>query len=232
MIHFSSQQPARILLVEDHPLVRRAVSALLEQEGDLTICGEAAAASEALSLIKKQRPHLALIDITLKGGNGLELVKQIKSAHPEVRMLVLSMHDEVIYAERVLRAGASGYVHKHESGATVLEAIRAVLADRVFVSDDMKDRILHRISAGAKPPGETPFDLLSDRELQVLDLLRQGFTSRDIAEHLHLSPKTVHTYREHLKKKLGLKSATELMRFAHSHAVEETGHLPDSLTSS
>jgi DNA-binding NarL/FixJ family response regulator len=205
---------ARVLIVDDHELVRRGLAEMIEREGDLTVCAEAADAPSAMARIRETSPDLVLADITLRDGDGLELVKQIQAAHPKLRVLVVSMHDENLYAERAIRAGALGFVSKSEPAQVIVQAMRSVLQGRVHVSKHLADRLLQRMTAGMPSPEETPLDMLSDREIEVLSLLGEGLSTRDVAERLHLSTKTIHTYREHLKKKLGLNSASELIRYA------------------
>jgi DNA-binding NarL/FixJ family response regulator len=211
---------ARIVLVDDHALVRRGLTEMIDREADLEVCGEAADASQALDVIETTEPELVVVDITLKEGGGLELIKQIKVRHPSIRMLVLSMHDEKIYAERALRAGATGYLNKEEPADKVIEAVREVLAGRIYVSGQMADRILHRLVDREADLERSPIDALSDRELEVLELIGRGLTTRQIAKQLHLSRKTVDTYRENLKAKLQLSTAAELVRFAVAWSLD------------
>jgi len=202
------------MIVDDHELVRRGLTETIDRETDFTVCGEAADAPTAMSRIRETEPDIVLADLTLREGDGLELIKQIRASHPRVRVLVVSMHDEGLYAERAIRAGAMGFVSKNESAPQIIEAMREVLNDRVHVSKHLADRLLQRLRSPAPAPEQTPLDALSDREIEVLDLLGQGLSTREVAERLHLAPKTVHTYREHLKEKLGLRSASELIRHA------------------
>jgi DNA-binding NarL/FixJ family response regulator len=187
---------------------------MIQREGDLTVCGEAEDAPGAMARLRDVEPDLVLADITLQQGDGLELVKQIRASYPKIRVLVVSMHDENLYAERAIRAGALGFVSKNEPADAIVEAIRTVLRGRVHVSEHLADRLLQRMTTTAPTPEETPLDTLSDREIEVLNLLGEGLSTREVAERLNLSTKTIHTYREHLKKKLGLKSASELIRYA------------------
>jgi DNA-binding NarL/FixJ family response regulator len=203
----------QVFLVDDHPLVRQALSQLINQEGDLAVCGEAETAPEALRSIAALKPDVAVVDVTLKEGSGLDLVKDLKLRHPELPVLVLSMHDESTYAERLLRSGARGYVMKDQASDKVVTALRRVLDGEVYLSEKMSARILHKLVGGA-PASASPVDLLSDRELQVFELLGQGIGTRRIAEKLHLSVKTVETYREHIKIKLKLDNATDLLQHA------------------
>jgi DNA-binding NarL/FixJ family response regulator len=203
----------RVFFVDDHPLVRQALSQLINQEGDLAVCGEAEGAPEALRSIAALKPDVAVVDLTLKEGSGLDLVKDLKLRHPDLPVLVLSMHDESTYAERLLRSGARGYVMKDQASDRVVAALKRVLAGEVYLSEKMSARILHKLVGGA-PASASPVDLLSDRELQVFELLGQGVGTRRIAEKLHLSVKTIETYREHIKIKLKLDNATDLLQHA------------------
>ena len=207
-------RPPRLLIVDDHEVVRRGLRDLLVADGEFSVVGEAGDAPTAMSLLRTHAPDLALVDLTLAEGDGLELIKQIRATHPTVPVLVVSMHDENLYAERALRAGAMGFVGKHESATTIIEAVRAVLRGWVHVSPHLANRLLQRMVVQTQGAGESPLEALSDREIEVLSLLGEGLSTRDVAERLHLGTKTVHTYREHLKEKLGLKSAAELVRFA------------------
>ncbi len=203
----------KVFLVDDHTLVRQAVSQLINQEADLGVCGEAESAPEALRSIAELKPDVVVVDLTLKEGSGLDLVKDLKLRQPNLPVLVLSMHDESTYAERLLRSGARGYVMKDEASDKVVIALRKVLSGEVYLSDKMSARILHKLVGGA-PATASPVDLLSDRELQVFELIGQGIGTRRIAEKLHLSVKTVETYREHIKLKLKLDNATDLLQHA------------------
>lgn len=207
-------RPATVLIVDDHELVRRGLTEMIGREPDLSVCGAVADAPEVMARLREFQPDLVLVDLTLQDGDGLELIKQIQATHPEVRVLVVSMHDENLYAERSIRAGAMGFVSKNEPAEAIINAIRDVLHGRVHVSKHLANRLLQRMTQRHGAPEEQPLDALSDREVEVLTLLGEGLNSRDVAGRLHLSTKTVHTYREHLKKKLGLKSASELIRFA------------------
>ena len=206
----------RILIVDDHPLIRQGIRMLAEQEPDLEVCGEAESAAEALEVMERAACDLAVVDLTLKASSGLELIKDIRVRWPDVRILVLSMRDEGFYAERVLRAGARGYVTKEEGPAKVLEGIRKVLQGHIYVSDKMASKVMSKIVEGNLQPGGSPIDLLTDRELEVFELIGAGTPTREISRKLHISPKTVDSHREHIKDKLKLDSATELLK----HAVE------------
>lgn len=210
----------RILIVDDHPIMRRGLAELIDLEKDLMICGEADGIQVALELIKTRAPHVVLVDLSLKNENGLELIKDIKARFPKVLMLVLSMYDEVFYAERVLRAGAKGYIMKQQAIDQVLVAIRRILSGEVYLSDSISSKILRGFTgekAGkADKAAKNSFtvDRLSDRELEVFRLIGSGFGTRKIAERLSRSVKTVETYREHIKVKLDLKDSSELVQNA------------------
>lgn len=203
----------RVLIVDDHPIVRQGIAQLINQEPDLTTCCEAGSAQEALDLMTKDTPDILLVDISLDGVSGIELVKMLKSRHPKTPALVISMHDESLYAERALRAGARGYIMKQEATEKVLTAIRQVLQGNIYLSERMQGKILQRVLSG-DDSGLSPIDLLSDRELEVFRLIGHGFATSDIARELNRSVKTVETHRAHLKDKLNLKNAAELTRYA------------------
>jgi DNA-binding NarL/FixJ family response regulator len=208
-----SPDPARIVLVDDHPMVRERLAEVINREPDLSVCGEAEDRGGALEVIGRVRPRLAIVDLTLKRSNGLDLVKDLRVMHPELLILVLSMQDENLYAERVIRAGAHGYITKQEATRKILDAIRQVMAGKVFVSEELSAEILARMLGRSKAATRT-LDVLSDRELQVFSLVGEGFGTRQIAEQLGLDVKTVETYRTRIKEKLELKDASELLRQA------------------
>lgn len=211
------KKPAfRILIVDDHPIVRFGLVQLLKSQADLEVCAETDSVMEVLEKLDATRPDLAVVDLSLKDGSGLELIKRMKAWNPSVLILVASVHDEVLYAERALRAGASGYVTKAEMPEAIMQAIRTVLEGRVYLSPRMADRFLSRMVNKEDEVVASPMASLSDRELEVFELIGRGLTTRQIAQHLHLSIKTVETYREHIKNKLDLKNAAQLIR----HAVE------------
>jgi len=205
----------KVLLVDDHPLVREGIRMALAGERDLTVCGEAADAPDALRAIETTGPDVAVVDLALKDSSGLELIKDIRLRWPKLPVLVLSMRDEGVYAERVLRAGALGYVTKEDGSRKVVEGIRKVLAGHIYVNDRIASKVMGRIVAGGQGDGSA-VDSLSDRELAVFELIGQGIPTREIARKMHISPKTVDSYREHIKAKLHLDSATELLK----HAVQ------------
>ncbi len=207
-------QKIKILLVDDHPLVREGVANLISQQPDFEVCGEAASEPQALQLIGSLQPDVAVVDISLENGSGLELIKSIKAMHPGVAMLALSMHDESLYAERALRAGARGYLMKREAAKKVIQGIRAVLAGQLFVSEKIAAQMAEKFVAGGTPTSATPAEQLSDRELEVFQLLGRGLSTRQIADHLHVGFKTVQAYCARIKEKLKLANATELLRAA------------------
>jgi len=204
----------RIVLVEDHPIFRLGMSTLINEETDLEVCGQAETAAGGLSAIGKHVPDLAIVDISLLEGDGIELVKEIGRHYPGLPVLVLSMHDESLYAERALMAGARGYIMKEEAMGSVVEAIRQVLTGKIYASEDVREAMLSRMVDGFASAGRSPVDRLTDRELEVFRLIGEGLTSRQIAEKLALSIKTIGTYRENIKEKLDLKHFTGLVKFA------------------
>ena len=204
----------RIFLVDDHPLVREGLTNLINRQDDLIVCGEAEDSSEAIGGIARSRPDVAVIDISLKNESGLELVKNLGSQFPLVALIVLSMHDEALYAERALRAGARGYVMKRETTKSVLTAIRRVLEGSVYLSERVVNGMARKLSLSDKAAVGSPVDRLSDRELEIFRLLGQGRTTSQIADDLHLSLKTVQAYCARAKEKFGVSSLAELLRAA------------------
>jgi DNA-binding NarL/FixJ family response regulator len=200
--------------VDDHDVVRRGLEFLLNAQPDLEVCGEAEDVASALTEIDRRKPDLVLLDISLKECDGLEGLQKIRERHPDLRILVLSMYDESIYAERALRAGANGYVRKLDVAQTIMGAIRAVLAGEVYVNQTVASGLLHRISGGKGSSFTSPMDRLTDRELQVLRHIGRGLSNREIADELFISAKTVESHREHIKQKLGLASSGDLLRYA------------------
>lgn len=209
-----SRSPKRILIVDDHPMMRQGLAQLITNEPDLTVCCEADTAAQALELAGRQKPDLVLLDISLPDKNGLELIKDIRALRPEALILVVSMHDETLYAERVLRAGARGYIMKQEGGKKLMEAIRSVLDGRVYVSEKISSRILELFSGHRPEAAGSPVERLTDRELEVFQMIGEGKGTREIAGNLHLSVKTVEVHRAKIKEKLKLKTATDLVRYA------------------
>jgi DNA-binding NarL/FixJ family response regulator len=203
----------RIFLVDDHPMVRERLVQLLEREADLQVCGQAEDAPQALQRIGETRPNLVIVDITLKQGNGLELIKSLVTLYPEIAVLVLTMHDESVFAERALRAGALGYLTKVEATETVLAAIRKLLKGEIYVSPALTSRIFRRSFIGRKQALATQslIDTLSDREMEVFQLMGRGFNSRRIAEDLNVGLKSVEAYRTRIKEKLAISDSTELL---------------------
>jgi DNA-binding NarL/FixJ family response regulator len=204
----------RIMLVDDHPVMREGLAQLITHEPDLSICGQYEDAARAFSAIPTLRPDLAIIDLSLKGSSGLELVKNSRASYPNLRILVLSMYDESLYAERVLRAGAAGYIMKQEAAEKVLAAIRQVLDGGVYLSEKMGSKLMRQLVGGKTSESGSSLERLSDRELEVFGLIGQGKGTRQIAEHLRLSVKTIESHRAHIKEKLNLKDANELVHTA------------------
>jgi DNA-binding NarL/FixJ family response regulator len=204
----------RIVIVDDHPLFRKGLEQLIHSDGGFAVCGEAGNASEAMEVIRKLDPDLAIVDLSLPGANGIELIKNIRAEFPKLPILVLSMHDESLYALRALRAGAEGYVMKHEAMANVIRAIDEVFSGRPYLSPAMAAQVITKFAH--RPLGDETdvVERLSDRELEILELIGKGTEVRQIAKQLHLSPKTVETHRAHIREKLQLKNAREVARFA------------------
>jgi len=202
----------RVLIVDDHPIVRQGLAQLIDQERDLHVCGQAEDAHEAMQAIRTLKPDMVIVDISLKDTSGMELIKDLKVQRADLPILTLSMHDESVYAERSLRAGARGYIMKQEATEKVITAIRRVLAGEVYVSDTVATRMVSKLATGTV--SASPLESLSDRELEVFRLIGEGNATRQIAEKLHLSVKTIETYRAHIKEKLGFKDANELFRAA------------------
>lgn len=209
----------KILIVDDHPVVREGLAMQIAMQPDLEVCGEAEDVPSALVQLAATHPDLAIIDISLKKGNGIDLIGCVKDRHPTTRILVWSMYKENLYAERALRAGASGYLHKGRATSQLLDAIRAVLAGKVYVSEELANDLLHRVVTG-KTGQRSPIDLLSNRELEAFELIGQGQTTERIAELMNVSPKTVETYRARIKEKLGLNNVTELVQRAVQWVLE------------
>ncbi|MEN6337372.1 MAG: response regulator transcription factor [Phycisphaerales bacterium] len=203
-----------VLIVDDHPIVRQGLAQLINQETDLLVCGQAEDAHQAMQAIRDLKPNMVIVDISLKDTSGVELIKDLKVQYPELPVLTLSMHDEAIYGERALRAGARGYIMKQEATEKVFTAIRRVLACEVYVSDMMAAKMVSKLVGGVSKKPASAIESLSDRELEVFRMIGEGFNTREMADRLHLSVKTIETYRAHIKDKLALQDASELLRSA------------------
>lgn len=214
-----SESRKRVFLVEDHAVVRQGLAAMISAEPDLEVCGESASVTDALSRIGEAKPDVALVDLSLGDGSGLDLIKKLSSVLPELKVIVLSMHDEKVHAPRALVAGAHGYVMKHEATDRVLEGLRTVLRGERFVSEDVSKRV----DEGTRGEVRLPVERLSDREFQVYQLIGQGIGPGEIAKRLGLSVKTVETHREHIKGKLGLANGRELVRHAMQYGMDNAG---------
>lgn len=204
----------RIIIVDDHPMMLKGLVMTLDAEHGFEVVGKFSRAEEALQTSIDLKPDLAIVDISLPGMSGLELIKNLIGMHQNLKILVVSRHEETLYAERALRAGAKGYVMKQEAGTEILKAIRKILNGGIYVSDEVSEKLLLGMASGQKNLSQSPIDLLSDRELEVFEMTGQGNITREIAEHLHLSVKTVESYRARIKTKLNLENATELMMHA------------------
>ena len=213
-IRTSAPTHNRVFVVDDHPIVRQGLTLMINREPDLVVCGEAEEARTALDEMADTQPDIVIVDISLSGPDGIDLIKAIRVRHATLPVLVLSMHDELIYAERALRAGANGYIMKQEATDRVLIAIRRILKGDVYLSDRAASRIAEQYVRGAATPSRPAVAVLSDRELEVFRLIGAGHSTRQIAETLHLSIKTVETYQAHIKEKLSLRSARELVQYA------------------
>lgn len=213
-----------ILIVDDHPLVRKGLRSVIEQDPNYVVVGECSTTTEAIQLFQELRPNLAIIDLTLEDGHGLDLIKKLAALDPQLPMLAVSMHDENIFAERVLQAGAMGYVHKIRAIEEINSAIRRVLSGRIYLSPDVSDQLLRQMSNGYET--ESGVEKLSDRELAVFQLIGQGQTTREIAEKLFLSHKTVETHRERIKKKLHIENSIHLVKRAVEWMMESANPTP------
>jgi DNA-binding NarL/FixJ family response regulator len=212
----------RIFIVDDHPLLRRGLAELINRESDMVFCGEAEDSPSAMRLIAQIKPDLVIVDISLKGYNGIELIKNIKAFDHNIQVLVLSMHDESVYAMRVLKAGAKAYVMKQEVVTKVMDAVRRIRAGKVFVSESVASRMLDQVVVGGDPSNDSPIDLLSDRELEIVSMIGSGQPTREIAAKLHISIKTVESHRARIKEKLNLENAIQLVQFCVRWVEEGT----------
>jgi DNA-binding NarL/FixJ family response regulator len=210
----AAKPPTKILIVDDHPMMREGLAQLIANQPDMLVCGEAGDAGEALEKVRLFKPNLVLADITLPGRNGLELIKDIQALEAGVAVLVISMHDEAFYAERVLRAGGRGYVMKQEGGKKIMEAIRQVSSGKIFVSEKMSAKILEMFSGHRPENADSPEENLTDREFEVFQLIGRGKGAKEVASQLHVSPKTVEVHRANIKVKLKIQTMTELIRYA------------------
>ena len=214
MSRMSNVTTRQILLVDDHPIVREGLAESINAESDLEVCAEAEDRHEALEAITRTRPDLAVVDLTLKNSSGMELIKDVHARWPHLPMLVVSMHDESLYAERVLRAGARGFITKQEATRNILVAIRCVLGGQIYLNQKTASTVISRLTAQAGSVAQGGTDLLADRELQVFEFTGDGLSIRQIAERLHIDTKTVETYRARIKEKLRLKDSSELLQTA------------------
>ena len=206
------QKKSRILIIDDHVMLRDGVAEIIKHEPDLEVCGMATTANVGLDALGKLKPDLVLVDITLPGKNGIEFIKDARALRPELRILVMSMHDESLYADRVLRAGGRGYIRKQEGGQKLIAAMRRVLAGQIVVSEKMTERLLEKLSG--RKTMDSPLEGFTDRELEVFQLIGEGKTMKEIGEKLHLSAKTIEVHRSHIREKLGVSSAAELVSYA------------------
>ena len=219
----TSANKEKVFLVDDHPIVRQGLALLIDREADLTVCGEADGGFGILQTIADLRPNVVVLDISLNGPDGLDILKTIRMRDPALPVLVLSMHDELTYAERALRAGANGYIMKQEATEKVLIAIRRILSGELYLSDRLKNRMLQNFVRRSVPAADSPLSNLSDRELEVFRLIGEGHATRQIADELRISVKTVESYQAHIKEKLALRNARELLQHAIKWSVTEKG---------
>jgi DNA-binding NarL/FixJ family response regulator len=211
----------RVFIVDDHPIVRQGLALLINREADLAVCGDAEEAGAALQGVESLHPDIVLVDISLNGPDGLDLLKSVRACNHRLPVLILSMLDETLYAERALKAGASGYIMKQEATEKVLVAIRRILGGDVYVSDRIAKLMMHHFVGGTPAPGDSPVAGLTDRELEVFRLIGEGHGTRQIAEELHISVKTVESYQAHIKEKLSLRNARELVQCAIQWTIRE-----------
>ncbi|HLX71087.1 MAG TPA: response regulator transcription factor [Verrucomicrobiae bacterium] len=210
----AASEHKRIMIIDDHPMMRAGLMQLIGKQSGMAVCGEAGSPAEAMDLIAKCRPDLILVDISMKGASGLEFIKNVSALHGHIPMLVVSMHDEKVYAERAMRAGACGYIMKEESAEYLIIAIKRVLEGGVYLSKEMSARLLKALGSPQGRNVDSPLQRLTDREFEVFRLIGEGKTTEEIAQHLHISPKTVDVHRFQIKEKLHLASSTALVHYA------------------
>jgi DNA-binding NarL/FixJ family response regulator len=210
----SENRKTRIIVVDDHPIVRQGLAELINREEDLVVCGQAEDAHQAMQMMKELKPDMVIVDIFLKETSGMELIKDIKARYPSLSILALSMHDESIYAERALRSGAEGYIMKAEATENIIRAIHKVISGQIYLSDAMAPQMVRKLVSAGPDAASPTIERLSDRELEVFNLIGQGYTTRQIAQNLSLSIKTIETYRAHIKEKLNLENAAKLLQYA------------------
>ncbi len=215
MIVESPSRTTRLLIVDDHPLVRSGIISIIQMESDLQVCGEAEDQAKAMELVAEMEPDLVLVDISLKNSNGLNLLKDLSQNYPQILTLAVSMHDEYTYAVRCLKAGARGYIMKQEGTERILEAIRCVLSGKTYLSPIMTQTTVEQLGAGRVSPGASPVSALSNRELELFQLTGQGKEISEIAQIMNISPRTVEVHRSHIKKKLGLRTSTDIFQMAY-----------------
>jgi DNA-binding NarL/FixJ family response regulator len=212
----------KIYLVDDHPLMRKGIAMTLDLEMDFEVCGQAESAEEAISDIPAKKPDIVVIDISLPGMNGIELIKHLKAQNPDLLMLVVSRHDEDMYAERAIKAGARGYLMKMEAGDVIVNAIRRILKGQIYLSEEINNKLLMGMMSGGQVGRSSPLEVLSDRELEVFELIGNGSTTREIAERMHVSIKTVESYRTRIKTKLDISTGNELIKQAVQWVASES----------
>ncbi|MEX0929571.1 MAG: response regulator transcription factor [Balneolales bacterium] len=204
----------KVIIVDDHPLMRKGMALTLSSEMDIDVVAQASSAEEALDMLKTLKPDAAVVDISLPGMNGIDLIRHLQTFRPEIKALVVSRHDEELYAERAIRAGAKGYLMKLEAGDVIVQAMRRIASGGIYISEEINNRLLMNMATGKTNKSHSPLEMLSDRELEVFELIGKGKSTREIADQLHVSVKTVETYRSRIKEKLNIGSASELMQQA------------------
>ena len=220
-VNGGTNKKSRVFVVDDHPIVRQGLALLINREDDLAVCGEAEDAQAAIQAVATAKPDILIVDISLNGPDGLDLLKDVRMRYPELPVLILSMHDESIYAERALRAGAQGYIMKQEATEKVLVAVRRILSHEIYISERIANRMLQRYIGNRSAARPASIADLTDRELEVFRLIGEGHSTRQIAEELHISVKTVESYQAHIKEKLSLRSARELVQHAIQWSIGE-----------